>query len=559
MPAGGVPWPLERVAEVAAVGLPMHLDGARLFNAEVATGTSAAAYAAPATTVMCCLSKGLGAPVGSMLAGSAALIDAARVERKRLGGSMRQAGVIAAAGLVALEHVDRLGRRPPPGPRVGRAVAERWPEPVCDPESVQHELRPVPPRRHESARLAPRARGREGGNDRAARRPAHDPSRRRRRRRRAARGRRWRPRRDQRVTLFDEWPERAMAIFAHPDDPEVACAGTLHTWARAGAEIHLVIANAGEKGVVPPGCRRRRARRASRGGGAPRRQGSRNHDGALSRSSDGELENTVALRAELIRLLRAAKPAVVIAPDPTAVFFGDRYVNHHDHRALGWAVLDIAGSMAGGALYEPSAGPPHQLSTLLLAGTLEPDTWVDVEAAIDAKLAALRCHESQVGDGVDVVADLVRLGPRRRAGRRGCAMRKGFGGCRSGRADDPPPEPGSSSTHPWPAGRAPRSPPRRTAPSTAPRRRPEGGVGGAAAGALQIGHRVADHPAAQAADEDRGERQHAGADGGQRGFDAGILRAGPGPAMQSIFDAVPPAGEIGARLARCATGPLPVG
>ena len=122
---------------------------------------------------------------------------------------------------------------------------------------------------------------------------------------------------------------------------------------------------------------------------------------------DGELENTSELRGQLIALIRSRRPDVVIAPDPTAVFFGDSYVNHHDHRALGWAVLDIIGSMAGGALYVPEAGPPHQVSTLLLAGTLEPDTWVDIGASLDKKLAALRCHVSQLDGGDDVVADLV--------------------------------------------------------------------------------------------------------------------------------------------------------
>jgi threonine aldolase len=137
MPAGGVPWTLERVAEVAAVGLPMHLDGARLFNASVATGTSPDAYAAHATTVMCCLSKGLGAPVGSMLASSSDVIDAARVERKRLGGSMRQAGVIAAAGLIALDQVDRLADDHRRARSLADAVAERWPDAGLDPASVR--------------------------------------------------------------------------------------------------------------------------------------------------------------------------------------------------------------------------------------------------------------------------------------------------------------------------------------------------------------------------------------------------------------------------------------
>ena len=109
MPSGGRPWPAGGVAGVAALGLPVHLDGARLFNAEVATSVSVAERAAAATTVMCCLSKGLGAPVGSLLAGDADAMEAARVERKRLGGAMRQAGVLAAAGLVAMrDHVGRL-------------------------------------------------------------------------------------------------------------------------------------------------------------------------------------------------------------------------------------------------------------------------------------------------------------------------------------------------------------------------------------------------------------------------------------------------------------------
>jgi threonine aldolase len=134
MPAGGVPWSLEQVHAVAAVGLPMHLDGARLFNACVATGVSPAAYAAPAATVMSCLSKGLGAPVGSMLAGSVEHIAVARSERKRLGGAMRQAGVLAAAGIVALEqHIDRLADDHRRARALAEAVAERYPKSGLDP------------------------------------------------------------------------------------------------------------------------------------------------------------------------------------------------------------------------------------------------------------------------------------------------------------------------------------------------------------------------------------------------------------------------------------------
>ena len=139
MPSGGVPWSLDAVEAVvvAAGGLPVHMDGARLFNAEVVTGVDAARFAAPVTTVMSCLSKGLCAPVGSVLAGPADVMEQARVERLRLGGSMRQAGVIAAAGLVALSTmVDRLAEDHARARRLARAVADRWPDAGCDPDSV---------------------------------------------------------------------------------------------------------------------------------------------------------------------------------------------------------------------------------------------------------------------------------------------------------------------------------------------------------------------------------------------------------------------------------------
>lgn len=111
--AGGTVIPLESMKEVYEVavrhGLPVHLDGARLFNAAVAQGVTAGDIAAYTTTAQFCLSKGLGAPVGSIIAGPKEWIKEARRWRKRMGGGMRQAGIIAAAGVVALQTmVDRL-------------------------------------------------------------------------------------------------------------------------------------------------------------------------------------------------------------------------------------------------------------------------------------------------------------------------------------------------------------------------------------------------------------------------------------------------------------------
>jgi threonine aldolase len=111
--AGGTIYPRDLAEAICGIarerGVPVHLDGARIFNASVACSVKAADLARPFDSVMTCLSKGLGAPVGSVLAGPADFIEEALKVRKRLGGGMRQAGVLAAAGIVCLrDQVDRL-------------------------------------------------------------------------------------------------------------------------------------------------------------------------------------------------------------------------------------------------------------------------------------------------------------------------------------------------------------------------------------------------------------------------------------------------------------------
>jgi len=108
---GGTVYPMETIYEICdgahEQGLKVHMDGARIFNAAEATGMPVREICAPADTVMFCLSKGLGAPAGSILAGPKHLMAKGRLYRKRLGGGMRQVGVLAAAGLVALEESPR--------------------------------------------------------------------------------------------------------------------------------------------------------------------------------------------------------------------------------------------------------------------------------------------------------------------------------------------------------------------------------------------------------------------------------------------------------------------
>lgn len=203
-------------------------------------------------------------------------------------------------------------------------------------------------------------------------------------------------------------PATVLAVYAHPNDPEVSCAGTLVQWAKAGSDVHLLICTRGDKGTRDPSVDPAdlAARRAVEADEAAAVMGLASHE--ILGYPDGELENTVELREAVVSRIRALRPAIVVCPDPTAVLFGSSYVNHHDHRSVGFAVLDACAPAAASPLYFPAAGAPHAVSTLYLSGTLQPDTWVDIADALDRKVAALLCHRTQVGDDAELVAEVVR-------------------------------------------------------------------------------------------------------------------------------------------------------
>jgi LmbE family N-acetylglucosaminyl deacetylase len=201
-------------------------------------------------------------------------------------------------------------------------------------------------------------------------------------------------------------PARALAIYAHPDDPEVSCGGTLARWSAAGAEVQLVVANRGDKGSADPAAdpdalAARRAEEVERAAAVLGLAGVE-HLGY----PDGDIDDDAGLRERLTALIRRHRPEAVVAPDPTAVFFGDSYVNHRDHRELGWAVLDSL-VPAASPLYWPDAGPAHQVGLVLLSGTLEASAWVDITEVLDRKLAAVACHESRLGEDPALVAELL--------------------------------------------------------------------------------------------------------------------------------------------------------
>jgi LmbE family N-acetylglucosaminyl deacetylase len=193
-------------------------------------------------------------------------------------------------------------------------------------------------------------------------------------------------------------PGVVLAIFAHPDDAEVSAGGTLARWAAAGARVHVCICADGDKGAVgrvdDPADLVARRRQETADAGAL--LGVEEHHWLGFR--DGEVVEGADLLARLVGLIRRLRPEAVVAPDPTAVFFGSTYVNHRDHRAAGWAALDAVAPAAANPNYFPDEGPPHKVAQVFLAGTLEPDTWVDVSDTIDRKAAAIARHVSQVGD-----------------------------------------------------------------------------------------------------------------------------------------------------------------
>jgi len=198
--------------------------------------------------------------------------------------------------------------------------------------------------------------------------------------------------------LIESAPAVALAVYAHPDDPEVSCGGTLARWSQAGCAVHVLVCTRGEKGSLDPTTDtvELAVRRSAEMDAAANVLGA----AAIHRlgHEDGELGTAASLRREIVATIRSVRPAVVLCPDPTAVFFGDSYFNHADHRTAGWATLDAVSPAAANPHYFPDAGPPHRVGRVLLSGTLEPDVWVDIGATLEAKIDALYCHRSQLDE-----------------------------------------------------------------------------------------------------------------------------------------------------------------
>lgn len=203
-------------------------------------------------------------------------------------------------------------------------------------------------------------------------------------------------------------PGIAMAVYAHPDDADVAAGGVMAYWAAQGCAVHLVVVCDGSKGAHGSQTNPARLREVRRGElqlAADLMGVSEVH---VLEVPDGDVTNNDELRATLVGLIRRVRPEVVLGPDPTATFFGGVYVNHRDHREAGWALLDAVAPAAAMPLYYPEQGAVHQVEWLLLSGTHEPDVVIDVASSIDVKVKAVLAHHSQTGDDAEGVSDVVR-------------------------------------------------------------------------------------------------------------------------------------------------------
>ncbi len=197
-------------------------------------------------------------------------------------------------------------------------------------------------------------------------------------------------------------PERVLVIVAHPDDIEFSCAGTVARWVREGAVVRYVLCTSGQVGIKDPtitleeaaAIREREQTAAARVVGV--------NDLVFLRHQDGILENTIELRRQLVREIRRFRPEVLITGDPTAVFVGESYINHPDHRAAAGAALDAVFPAAGmPALFkelEVEGLQAHETRKVYITTWQNSDTWVDISDTIDLKVAALKEHKSQMGD-----------------------------------------------------------------------------------------------------------------------------------------------------------------
>jgi LmbE family N-acetylglucosaminyl deacetylase len=200
-------------------------------------------------------------------------------------------------------------------------------------------------------------------------------------------------------------PTCAVSIHAHPDDQEFTVAGLLARWVQAGCEVISVIVTDGAAGsndptrddsFKPEMTRLREVEQSSANAVIGVRET------VFLRYPDGTLEPTLELRRDLTRVIRKYKPEAVVTGDPQGVFYGNGYINHPDHRAAAQAALyAVFPSSETRLIFSDllkEGLEPHKVKRLYVHGSEHSDTWVDISATLDIKIAALKKHVSQLLD-----------------------------------------------------------------------------------------------------------------------------------------------------------------
>lgn len=220
-------------------------------------------------------------------------------------------------------------------------------------------------------------------------------------------------------------PTRALVISPHPDDAEFGCSGTVAKWTAQGTEVVYVLCTNGDKGSDDPGMTSERL-------AVVREEEQLKAAGTLGvkevvflRHPDGELEDNREFRGELVREIRRHRPEVVLCTEP----FRRRGYMHRDHRICGQVTLDASFPYARDRLHFPDhargALQPHKAATLLMWGTDEPDTFIDIKGTLEIKIKALLCHASQMNPQHDI-GKFVREGNRNTGEKAGLKYAEAF-------------------------------------------------------------------------------------------------------------------------------------
>jgi LmbE family N-acetylglucosaminyl deacetylase len=227
----------------------------------------------------------------------------------------------------------------------------------------------------------------------------------------------------------------ALVLFAHPDDAEFSCGGTVARWSREGCQVHYVCITDGSAGSNEPDTTREAMREVR----ARELRAAADVLGVASvtflNELDGFLEVTPETRKKVTREVRRIRPEVIMAPDPSRLWFENTYINHSDHKVAGElalsAVMPDAPTRVMFQELEDEGIEPFEVPNLFLTAN-EPDTFVDITESFDLKIKALRAHASQIGDGMEE-----RVAERARAlgDQAGCEYAEGFKAFRF--VDDP--------------------------------------------------------------------------------------------------------------------------